>query len=101
MGCTGLHMPTTGYDYYVCRTKTRMRFVLPGGRCPARYIPARPLEELVWRDLCEVLSAPEMVAHARDGAGARRALAAAGDAGAPGQPAARPGGSRPRSEERR
>src|SRR3712207_100351 len=63
MGCTGLHMPT-GYDYYVCRTKTRMRFVLPGGRCPARYIPARPLEELVWRDLCEVLSAPEMVAHA-------------------------------------
>src|SRR3712207_3483693 len=32
---------------------------------------------------------------ARDGAGARRALAAAGDAGAPGQPAARPGGSRP------
>ena len=65
MGCTGLHMPT-GYDYYVCRTKTRMRFVLPGGRCPARYIPARPLEELVWRDLCEVLSAPEMVAHAME-----------------------------------
>src|SRR3954463_14453953 len=43
-----------------------MRFVFPDGRCPARYIPARPLEELVWRDLCEVLSAPEMVTHAME-----------------------------------
>jgi site-specific DNA recombinase len=49
------------------RSKTRMRFVLPpDGRCPARYIPARPLEDLVWRDLCEVLSAPEMMAHAME-----------------------------------
>jgi len=35
-----------------------------GERCAARYIPARALEDLVWRDLCEVLSAPEMIAHA-------------------------------------
>jgi site-specific DNA recombinase len=41
-----------------------MRLLLPGERCPARYIPARPLEDLVWRDLCEALSAPEMVAQA-------------------------------------
>ena len=65
LGCRGIHMPT-GYDYYVCRTKSRMRLLLPGERCPARYIPARPLEDLVWRDLCEVLSAPEMVAHAME-----------------------------------
>jgi site-specific DNA recombinase len=53
------------YDYYVCRTKTRSRLLLPdGGRCLARYIPARQLEELVWRDLCEVLAAPETIAHA-------------------------------------
>jgi site-specific DNA recombinase len=63
LGCRGIHMPT-GYDYYVCRTKSRMRLLLPGERCPARYIPARPLEDLVWRDLCEALSAPEMVAQA-------------------------------------
>jgi len=65
LGCSGRHMPT-GYDYYLCPTKTRMRLLLPGERCPARYIPARPLEELVWRDLCEVLAAPEMVAHAME-----------------------------------
>lgn len=27
-------------------------------------MPARALDDLVWRDLCEVLSAPEMIAHA-------------------------------------
>ena len=55
-----------GYDYYLCRTKTQLPLLTPGERCPARYIPARPLEELVWRDLCEVLAAPEMVAHAME-----------------------------------
>src|SRR4051812_1949499 len=65
LSCTGLHLQG-GYEYYVCPTKTRVRFLLPDGRCPARYIPARSLEELVWRDLCEVLSAPEMVAHAME-----------------------------------
>jgi site-specific DNA recombinase len=64
-GCSGRHMPP-GYDYYLCRTKTQLPLLTPGERCPARYIPARPLEELVWRDLCEVLAAPEMVAHAME-----------------------------------
>jgi site-specific DNA recombinase len=45
--------------------KTRPRLLLPAGeRCPARYIPARALEALVWSDLCAVLSAPELIAHA-------------------------------------
>jgi site-specific DNA recombinase len=66
LGCSALHM-RPDYDYYVCRTKTRSRLLLPdGGRCLARYIPARQLEELVWRDLCEVLQAPEMIAHAME-----------------------------------
>jgi site-specific DNA recombinase len=64
-GCSGRHMPP-GYDYYLCRTKTQLPLLTPGERCPARYIPARPLEELVWRDLCEVLAAPEVVAHAME-----------------------------------
>jgi site-specific DNA recombinase len=48
----------------LCRTKTQLRLLVPGERCPARYIPAKPLEELVWRDLCEVLQHPEIIAHA-------------------------------------
>ena len=64
-GCSGRHLPP-GHDYYLCRTKTQMRLLTPGERCPARYIPARALEDLVWRDLCDVLSAPEMIAHAME-----------------------------------
>jgi site-specific DNA recombinase len=64
-GCSGRHMPP-GYDYYLCRTKTQLALLTPGERCPVRYIPARPLEDLVWRDLCEVLAAPEMIAHAME-----------------------------------
>ena len=64
-GCIGRHM-RTDLDYYLCRTKTQARLLTPGERCPARYIPARALEDLVWRDLCEVLSAPHMIAHAME-----------------------------------
>jgi site-specific DNA recombinase len=64
-GCTGRHMPP-GYDYYLCRTKTQMRLMVPGERCAARYIPARPLEDLVWQDLCEVLNNPEIITHAME-----------------------------------
>ena len=53
-----------GYAYYVCPTKLQSWLLVPGERCAARYIPARALDELVWRDLCEVLAAPEMIAHA-------------------------------------
>jgi site-specific DNA recombinase len=63
--CSGRHV-WRGYDYYVCRTKTQTSAQSPGEHCPTRHIPGRPLEELVWRDLCEVLAAPEMVAHAME-----------------------------------
>jgi transposase len=36
----------------------------PEGRCPARYIPAQALDDLVWQDLCEVLTHPDSLAHA-------------------------------------
>jgi site-specific DNA recombinase len=63
--CAGRHV-WRGYDYYVCRTRARPSSQSTGERCPTRCIPGRPLEELVWRDLCEVLAAPEMIAHAME-----------------------------------
>ena len=63
--CAGRHV-WRGYDYYVCRTRTQPPSRSPGERCPTRHIPGGPLEELVWRDLCEVLAAPEMIAHAME-----------------------------------
>jgi site-specific DNA recombinase len=62
-GCSGRHLPP-GYDYYLCCTKTQSSMLAPSGRCPARYIPARSLEDVVWRDLCEVLTTPEAIRQA-------------------------------------
>ncbi len=53
---------TPGYEYYVCRHKTD-RLGRPQG-CPARYAPAQVLDELVWQDLCEVLTHPESITQA-------------------------------------
>jgi hypothetical protein len=58
-----------GYDYYLCRTKTQMRLMVPGERCSARYISARALEGLVWQDPCEVLTTPEIITHAMERGG--------------------------------
>ena len=35
-----------------------------GERCTARSAPARPLDDVVWQDLCRILTAPALVTHA-------------------------------------
>ena len=45
-----------GRGYYVCRGRSS---VVPERRCRARFAPAARLDELVWEDLCEVLTHPE------------------------------------------
>jgi site-specific DNA recombinase len=59
--CRTIH---PGYAYYTCRGKgdpLRSRRDEP---CPARYAPAHQLDDLVWRDLCALLTHPEHVARA-------------------------------------
>jgi len=63
--CAGRHVHR-GYDYYICQTRTLPSAQSPGEHCPTRCIPGQPLEELVWRDLCAVLTAPEMVVQAME-----------------------------------
>jgi hypothetical protein len=57
--CGGRHL-RPGYDYYVCPSKTQRRALVAQERCRARYIPARQLEDLVWRGLCQVLQHSQM-----------------------------------------
>jgi site-specific DNA recombinase len=52
-----------GYHYYFCRGRTDSLRVALGERCTARYAPARALDELVWQDLCRVLSEPALITH--------------------------------------
>src|SRR5947207_8389537 len=53
-----------GYHYDLCRGRTDLLPVAQGQRCTARYIPAGQLDELVWADLCALLTDPAQVAHA-------------------------------------
>ena len=61
--CKGCQKPPR-YTYYMCAGKVPGRPEHPEGRCPARYIPAPALDDLVWQDLCEVLTHPESIAQA-------------------------------------
>ena len=63
LACCG-RCTRAGYAYYVCPTRLRPRLLVSGECCSARYIPARALDDLVWRDLCKLLAAPEMIGHA-------------------------------------
>jgi len=55
--CIGRTAVRSPYSYYMCSSKIGWKRL---GRplCHARFAPAGQLDELVWRDLCEVLTHP-------------------------------------------
>ena len=63
LGCTG-RQTAAGYRYYLCRGRTDPLRVAQGKRCTARYIPAGQLDELVWADLCALLTDPAHITRA-------------------------------------
>ena len=52
-----------GYPYDVGQGRTDALRKAQGERCTARYAPAQALDELVWQDLCHVLSEPALLTH--------------------------------------
>ena len=73
VSCGGCHLSCTGryrktkdaeYAYYTCRGKSHPVVSCRDERCRSRFIPAGQLDELVWRDLCEVLTHPQTIAEA-------------------------------------
>jgi site-specific DNA recombinase len=63
LGCTG-RQTAKGYRYYLCRGRTDALRAAQGERCTARYIPAAQLDELVWADLCALLTDPAQLTRA-------------------------------------
>jgi site-specific DNA recombinase len=64
LGATARTMMPSGQSYYVCQGRSNALRVAQGQRCMARYIPGRALDDLVWRDVCAVMTEPEHLAHA-------------------------------------
>jgi len=52
------------YHYYICHGRRNPLHTFRKQPCTARYAPASQLDELVWQDLCQVLSDIEIVRHA-------------------------------------
>ncbi len=63
LACTG-RSSKLGYAYYTCRGKSHAVVSCRDEKCPSRFIPASQLDELVWQDVCEVLTHPETIASA-------------------------------------
>jgi site-specific DNA recombinase len=66
LGCSGVTRTAsdTRYRYYRCAGKQAKVASGRSSCCPARFIPAGQLDELVWADLCAVLQQPQLVAQA-------------------------------------
>src|SRR5918996_1847376 len=63
LACTGRTVPPD-YPYYSCRGRTDALRAAQGERCTARFVPAHALDELVWQDLCRILTEPALITHA-------------------------------------
>jgi site-specific DNA recombinase len=66
LSCSGVTRTATDtrYRYYRCLGKQAKVASGRASPCPARFIPATQLDELVWADLCAVLQPPELVTQA-------------------------------------
>jgi len=62
LAATGRSMKS-GYAYYMCRGRTDALRAAQGQRCTARYIPAQPLDDLIWQDLYTILTDPTCITH--------------------------------------
>ncbi|MFC7692672.1 recombinase family protein [Paeniroseomonas aquatica] len=78
LACTG--RANGRYGYYSCNGKQASTYSRHVTRCPSRHTPVAQLDELVWQDLCALLSEPEplavAIARAHGGAWLPQALLA-------------------------
>jgi site-specific DNA recombinase len=63
LACMARRLPPHN-SYYVCTGKARQARHRHGASCGSRYIPSQAIDDLVWRDLRELLRQPEVVAEA-------------------------------------
>jgi site-specific DNA recombinase len=62
--CSARTVPGKLYGYYVCTGKDNPVQGRDPEKCPSRFIPMQQLDELVWQNMCELLTHPEMIERA-------------------------------------
>lgn len=60
LSATARTLPT-GHQYYICRGRTDSLRIAQEQRCTARYVPAKQLDDLVWQDLCSVITSADIL----------------------------------------
>ena len=66
LSCYARTVSGKSYGYYVCTGKEDAVQARTTVKCPSRFIPAQQLDELVWQDLCDLLTHPEMITQAME-----------------------------------
>jgi site-specific DNA recombinase len=66
ISCGKCRLSSTGitqgkYQYYKCSGRLNALRVAQGEVCNARYVPVQQLDELVWKDLCSIVSNPDLI----------------------------------------
>ena len=61
LSCYARTVSGKSYGYYICTGKDDEVQARHVTRCPSRFIPAQQLDELVWKDLCDLLTHPELL----------------------------------------
>lgn len=69
VSCGHCQLAATGrvsgkYAYYVCKGKGPAIWSRQEQKCPGRLIPSLQLDELVWRDFCDLLQHPDSLRYA-------------------------------------
>jgi site-specific DNA recombinase len=62
--CFARTVQASQHGYYICSGKAKPVQKRLTEKCPARFIPAQQLDDLVWQDLCDLLQHPETIAWA-------------------------------------
>jgi site-specific DNA recombinase len=62
--CVGRTLEHGKYSYYVCAGKANPIHSRREEKCSSRFAPSRQLDDLVWQDLCAVITHPEQITDA-------------------------------------
>jgi site-specific DNA recombinase len=66
LACLARTVAGQSYGYYVCTGKAKPVQARREEKCPSRFIPVKQLDELVWNDLCDLLTQPHLIAQAME-----------------------------------